>query len=105
MPDEGRTQQALTENGAETPSPRRVGPLLRKLVIVAIVLAAVVGAGRWGYWQWAHVSETDARIQADTIAISSRVSGWVVDLPIIEGDKVRRGELLIEIDSRNPDSN
>ena len=102
MPDEGRTQQSLNESGTEipSPSPRRVGPIIRKLVILAIVLAAVVGAGRWGYWQWAHVSETDARIQADTIAISSRVSGWVVDLPIIEGDKVKRGELLVEIDSR-----
>ena len=102
MPDEGRIQQSLTESGAETPSPspRRIGPMVRILVIVAIVLAALFGAGRWGYWQWAHVSETDARIQADTIAISSRVSGWVVDLPIIEGDKVRRGELLVEIDSR-----
>jgi membrane fusion protein (multidrug efflux system) len=102
MPDERHMQQPMTESGTETPSPplRRVGPIIRKLVIFAIVLAAVIGAGRWGYWQWAHISETDARIQADTIAISSRVSGWVVDLPIIEGDKVKRGELLIEIDSR-----
>jgi len=102
MPDEGRLQQPMAEAGAKTePAPsRRMGPIIRNLVIVAIVAAAVVGAGRWGYWQWAHVSETDARIQADTIAISSRVSGWIVDLPIIEGDKVRRGELLIEIDSR-----
>jgi len=102
MPDEGRTQQSLPESDAATPAapPRRAGPMIRTLVIVTIVLAAVVGAGRWGYWQWAHVSETDARIQADTIAISSRVSGWVVALPINDGDKVRRGELLIEIDSR-----
>jgi membrane fusion protein (multidrug efflux system) len=102
MPDEGRIQQTVTENGSQTSSPpsRRKGPLIQGLVIVAIVLTAVAAAGRWGYWQWAHVSETDARIQADTIAISSRVSGWVVDLPIIEGDKVSRGDLLIEIDSR-----
>ena len=101
MPDEGRLQQSTADGGTESPAaPRRTAARIRNLIIVAVVLAAVVGAGRWGYWQWAHVSETDARIQADTIAISSRVSGWVVALPIIDGDKVRRGELLIEIDSR-----
>lgn len=102
MPDEGRIQQTLTKSGADTPSrpARRVGPIVRTLVIVAIVLAALAGAGQWGYWQWSHVSETDARIKADTVAISSRVSGWIVDLPIIEGDRVGRGDLLIEIDSR-----
>lgn len=101
MPDEGRLQQSTADGGTESPAaPRRTAARIRNLIIVAVVLAAVVGAGRWGYWQWAHVSETDARIKADTIAISSRVSGWVVDLPIIEGDRVNRGDLLVEIDSR-----
>ena len=75
MPDEGRIQQSLTESGAETPSPspRRIGPMVRILVIVAIVLAALFGAGRWGYWQWAHVSETDARIQIGRASCRERV--------------------------------
>ena len=50
MPDEGRIQQSLTESGAETPSPspRRIGPMVRILVIVAIVLAALFVGGALG---------------------------------------------------------
>ena len=100
MPDEGHLQTLTADERSETPAARRFRLSPRILFILTVVVAAVVVAGRWGYWQWAHVSETDARVKADTIAISSRVSGWVVDLPIIEGDQVRSGDLLIEIDSR-----
>lgn len=103
MPDEGRIQPASMSDSATGRStrPRRLGPIVRYLVIAVIVLVAIAAAGQWGYWQWSHVSETDARIKADTIAISSRVSGWIVDLPVGEGDRVTRADLLIEIDSRD----
>jgi membrane fusion protein (multidrug efflux system) len=96
MPDEA----SQAERTAAT-SRRRIGHHVRNAVILAIVAAAVIGAGRWGYWQWSHVSETDARIKADTVTVSSRVSGWIVALPITEGDRVERDALLVEIDSRD----
>ena len=100
MPNEGSLPNTAKET-SERPTPRRrIAANARYIVIAVIVLAAIVSAGRWGYWQWAHVSETDARIQANAIAISSRVSGWIVDLPIIEGDRIKRGDMLVEIDSR-----
>lgn len=102
MPDEGRIQPTAMSDGAGDASSggRRIGPIVRYVVIAVIVLVAIAAAARWGYWQWAHVSETDARIKADTIAISSRVSGWIVGLPIKEGNRVTRADLLVEIDSR-----
>ncbi len=102
MPDEGRMPEASTPaDTSAAPARSRVGRQVRNLVILIIVATAIAGAGRWGYWQWSHVSETDARIKADTVTISSRVAGWIVALPTTEGDRVRRGDLLIEIDSRD----
>ncbi len=58
-------------------------------------------AGNWAFSQWTKITETDARITTDQIAISSRVSGWVTELPVIEGDQISHGDLLIGIDARD----
>jgi membrane fusion protein (multidrug efflux system) len=103
MPDEGRIQESVADTDTQTDAPRHRGmkTSVRNIVLLLVVGAAVFGAGRWAYWQWSHVSETDARITADTVAISSRVEGWIVDLPVTDGEKVAAGALLVEIDSRN----
>ena len=35
------------------------------------------------------------------ITISSRVSGWVTELPVTEGDDVKKGQLLARVDDRD----
>jgi membrane fusion protein (multidrug efflux system) len=102
MPDEGHLQKpaAQADEAMNASGKRRTGAYIRGVVVITIVTVAVLGAGRWAYWQWSHVSETDARISTDTVAISSRVAGWIVALPVTDGEKVTRGKLLIEIDSR-----
>jgi membrane fusion protein (multidrug efflux system) len=102
MPDEGHPQKPTlqADEAMHASGKRRTGVYVRGVLVITIVAVAVLGAGRWAYWQWSHVSETDARISADTVAISSRVAGWIVALPVIDGEKVSRGKLLIEIDSR-----
>jgi membrane fusion protein, multidrug efflux system len=103
MPDEGRIQEPISETNASSDArpARRSRVMIRNAVLLLVVLAALLGTGRWAYWQWSHVSETDARISADTVAISSRVAGWIVGLPVTDGEKVTAGTLLIEIDSRD----
>lgn len=72
---------------------RRFGAILAALIVLV--------AGGWWLWQHlTHVSVTDARVAADIIAVSSRVPGWVTALEIIEGDSVRKGEVLVRIDDR-----
>ena len=111
MPDDGRqrgetaTGRPVNDgaDGAALPTRRsgRLGRTVRNVVLIGIMLAAIVGAGRWGYWQWSHVSETDARIVADMIVVSSRVSGWVVARPVDEGAAVANGAVLVAIDARD----
>ena len=69
------------------------------IMIVALVLAA--WAGNWLYYRFTHVHIDDARIDGEVITISSRVSGWVTELPVMEGDAVKKGQLLARVDDRD----
>ena len=66
---------------------------------------AAIGGGLlladWGYSRYANVYIDDARITADVISVSSRVSGWVTKLHVSEGDRVKKGEVLVSIDARD----
>src|SRR5690606_8387388 len=55
----------------------------------------------WSYFRWSHVYIDDARIDGEIITLSSRVSGWVTELPVIEGEIVKKGDLLFHIDDRD----
>lgn len=69
------------------------------LILVALVLAA--WAGNWLYYRITHLHIDDARIDGAVIAISSRVSGWITELPVMEGDEVKQGQLLARVDDRD----
>lgn len=72
-----------------------------RLGIGAFILLVV---GIWGYtWlqhRFDHVTEEDARVAADMIAIASRFDGWTTRIPVSQGQKIRKGDVLVEIDSR-----
>lgn len=69
------------------------------LSIVALVLAA--WAGNWLFHRYTHLVIDDARIDGEVITISSRVSGWITELPVIEGDELKTGQLIARIDDRD----
>jgi membrane fusion protein (multidrug efflux system) len=77
-------------------------PAQRKIWFLGAV-ALVLGAwgGHWLYQRWTHVYIDDARVDGEVVTISSRVSGWITDLPVIEGDEVKKGQLLARVDSRD----
>ena len=72
----------------------------RRGAAIAVAVLAVAGAARWLFHQFTHVSETDARIAADMVVISSRLPGWVAAVEAAEGDAVRKGQALARIDDR-----
>ncbi len=77
------------------------GKLSRRTLIVAMLaVAAIISSAWWVYDRVTHVHITDARIAGTMITISSRVHGWLDELPIETGDRVRRGDLLLAIDER-----
>ena len=87
---------------AETPPAKKSGRARR--FARATALFAVLGfvayfTYPWLAARWTHVFLDDARIAANMIAVSSEVSGRIISLPVIAGDKVVRGQVLATIDA------
>jgi multidrug resistance efflux pump len=68
------------------------------LLTVAIVMAVAVifGIG-WLHYYFTHASTDDARVKGDLIAVSSTVPGKIRLLPIQEGDRVEKGQLVAQL--------
>jgi membrane fusion protein (multidrug efflux system) len=73
----------------------------KRWLLVAAALLLITWGADWIYYRWTHVYLDDARIDGEVITISSRVSGWITELPVIEGDRVKKGQLLARIDGRD----
>ena len=65
------------------------------LVVPALLLGGFELFGRLDY-----VYEYDARVGGKLIIVSSRVSGWVTRKAVEQGSSIKRGQLLVQIDSR-----
>jgi len=65
-----------------------------------IVIAIVLGAGYWVYNEYTkYVSTDDAHIESDNYAISAKMLGRIKHIYAEEGDAVKKGQLLAELDS------
>jgi len=99
------------QNEASSPSPevaqsrrdRRAVRTGRSKIVVVFLVAIVLltMGGRWIYHRYTHVYTEDARIAGDVVTISSRVSGWLTELNVIEGDSVTKGQVLAKVDARD----
>ncbi len=92
---------SLGQTDAGLPSPssglrRGIG----RILLVAAVLVGISGLSYWVYGRYTNVVVYDARIKADMIMISSRIDGWVIDVPASEGLSVEVDAPLIKIDGR-----
>jgi len=74
----------------------------RNVALAAASIAALFFLGNWIYDRFTHVYVDDARITADVISVSSRVSGWVTQISVEEGDAIKTGNVLVSIDDREP---
>ncbi len=74
----------------------------RRLLGLAGVIAGVAAAGYGVEWWLASrfIEATDnAYVRADVVTVSSRISGYVNDVPVADNQPVRRGDLLARIDA------
>jgi len=75
------------------------GRRLRWLVSVAAVAATIVLVGSWISHRARHIHVTDSRIAAHVVALGSEVSGRITAMPILAGESVSKGALLVAIDT------
>ncbi len=83
-------------------------PRSRKAKRAYIILAAVASlvailwfAHRW--WTQGKQSTDDAQVEADVVPISSRVAGTILTTHVRDNQKVKRGDVLFEIDPASLD--
>jgi membrane fusion protein, multidrug efflux system len=72
--------------------------LLRWGLMVGGVLAAVVGGGFYWLSSGRWVETDDAYVQADSMTLSTDVSGIVAAIPVHEGEGVTKGQILFTLD-------
>ncbi len=65
--------------------------------IVALAAGAVV-AGRWVIWRFGHATTDAAYVKADIADVAPQVAGRIVAIEVQEGQRVRRGQVLLRID-------
>ncbi len=72
----------------------------QKILRSAMVVALLVGA--YTLYDYFFFIDTDnAQIQANTVILTSRVSGFVTKVNVSEGQHVKQGDVLLEIDSKD----
>jgi membrane fusion protein (multidrug efflux system) len=73
---------------------------IRAYIALALVITAVVVFGlKWLHEYNSYYSTDDAYIDADRVAVSSKILGRVTNIYADEGYSIRIGQLLVELDS------
>ncbi|MBI1173275.1 biotin/lipoyl-binding protein [bacterium] len=74
----------------------------RRLLLAAVALVALGFAGNAGYNYWTvgrfMVRTDDAYLKADITAIAPKVQGYVRQIAVVENQKVKAGDLLMQLD-------
>jgi membrane fusion protein (multidrug efflux system) len=94
--DKEPENQDLDKDGSKTPRSKK--PLI--IIVIVVVLLAVIGFFVW----FAHrnqVSTDDAYTDGNVVSMVPKISGYVVELYVDDNSRVRKGDLLLRIDSRD----
>lgn len=91
MTDSQPNASTSIPNGSSHPNRRRLLLALGPIVALAIVAIIYFSGGRY-------IAVTDSNTAADTVLISPQISGPVVSRSVVEGQMVKKGDLLFTID-------
>jgi membrane fusion protein, multidrug efflux system len=84
---------------AEAPSRRRVSrAALRPILMLGGILAVAVGAAGWWITGGRYVDIDDAYVRAAKESLATDVSGIVAQVPVHEGEFVKKGQVLLRLD-------
>src|ERR1700760_3657168 len=100
--------QATTTAGtaprvAEAPvrsRPRISRALLRPILMLGGILVVAVASGTYWLTGGRYVSIDDAYVRAAKETIATDVSGIVASVPVREGQRVKKGDVLLRLDPR-----
>jgi membrane fusion protein, multidrug efflux system len=80
------------------PAKRKKSGRLRRLLAIFVLAAVATGGATYWWLNRGLVSTDDAFVDGDSVTLSPRVDGRVLRLLVTDNQRVRRGDLLLEID-------
>jgi membrane fusion protein (multidrug efflux system) len=91
----------VTDRVAEAPARRRLGrAVVRPILMLGGIAVVVVGVGYYWLTGGRVVSIDDAYVRAAKEVIATDVSGIVASVPVHEGQRVHKGDVLLRLDRR-----
>jgi len=94
LPDDNQTKQGLRRIFREHPRGGRAAALL----LLALV---IICGGLFVRSSLAWESTDDAQINGHIMPLSARINGYVLEVPVIEGQLVHAGDVLVTIDPKD----
>jgi membrane fusion protein (multidrug efflux system) len=86
---------------AEVQANTKNNKVLGRILILIVVLVLISG----GYMFWLHLSKfestDDAQVDGQVYAISSRISGHVIDVKVDDEQEVKAGDILVVLDPKD----
>jgi membrane fusion protein, multidrug efflux system len=93
-----------TSDAEETRAGRR-RLRLRSVLAAAAAIVVLAAAGFYGNYYWRTgrflISTDDAYVQAHSVLISPKVSGYICEVPVDDNQRVKAGQTLARIDPRD----
>ncbi|MFE0584435.1 HlyD family secretion protein [Pantoea vagans] len=87
------------ENQDNDQQPERKRPGKKPLIILAVVVLVMLIVGFWFWFSTRNIETTDdAFTEGDAVTIAPKASGYVVKLLVKDNQRVKKGDLLVEID-------
>lgn len=89
----------VNDRVTEAPSRRRIARrALRPILMLGGIIAVAIGSGAYWLTGGRYVSIDDAYVRAAKEALSTDVSGLVLEVPVREGQYVNKGDVLLRLD-------
>lgn len=82
-------------------TPKEKGNPLKRVILIGIVVAVLLGVGLYMFLTRNHVSTDDAYTTGRKISIAPHVSGFVEKLLVDDNQFVHKGDLLVQLDGRD----
>ena len=108
VPETARTTPVVEAPAASPPEAANDAKPAKKKrsprsMVLGILGLALLGGGSWyGYDYWTDgrfmISTDDAYVQADMAYVSPKISGYVASVPVTENDRVKAGDVLVNMD-------
>lgn len=73
----------------------------RKQILTAIGVLAIIVFSYLMFEHFVYVKTDNAQVDAHSILITPKIGGFITQVNVVEGQKVKKGDLLVQVDQRD----